>query len=236
MKQIRRWHNYPDSDALKQDVVKNISNHAQQSILTHGCFRIVLAGGSTPKAVYQGLRNIKTEWSGWHIYFGDERCLPAGAAERNDTMAQQCWLSDVAIPPKQIHSIPAELGAIEGANAYLRTLKDIDTFDLVLLGLGEDGHTASLFPGHDVGGEAGAPDVLAVYDAPKPPPERISLSANRLSHAREVWFLVSGEGKRWAMEEWQLEKRLPAESICPPHGVDIFTDLELRVKSQEYGS
>ena len=82
MKQTRRWHKYPDNDALKQDIVKNISNHAQQSILTHGCFRIVFAGGSTPKAVYQGLRNIKTEWSGWHIYFGDERCLPDPAAHR----------------------------------------------------------------------------------------------------------------------------------------------------------
>jgi 6-phosphogluconolactonase len=143
-------------------------------------------------------------------------------------MAKQCWLSHVAIPSKHVHSIPAELGAEEGAKAYASILKDINTFDLVLLGLGEDGHTASLFPGHNLGNEASAPDVLAVYDAPKPPSERISLSAYRLSQAREVWFLVSGESKRLAIENWQHKKMIPAESIQPTYGVDIYTDLEIK--------
>lgn len=236
MRQIRRWHNYPDSNALKLDVIKQIADFAQQTLSTHACFRIVLAGGSTPKAVYQGLRNIKTDWSGWHIYYGDERCLPVGAAERNDTMVQQSWLSHVAIPPEQIHAIPAELGAIEGTNAYLDILNSIDTFDLVLLGLGEDGHTASLFPGHDLGDEAGAPDVLAVHDAPKPPSERISLSANRLSQARQVWFLVTGDTKRSAIDNWQHEHMIPASSICPKNGIDIYTELALDDMARESGS
>ena len=90
MRQVRRWQNYPDSDALKQDVVKKIAYWANQSILTHGDFRFVLAGGSTPGAVYRGLRDINANWSDWDIYFGDERCLPTKAAERNDTLAQQC--------------------------------------------------------------------------------------------------------------------------------------------------
>lgn len=233
MRQVRRWQNYPDSDALKHDVVKKLADLAQQSILTHGDFRIVLAGGSTPRAVYRGLRDIKANWSGWHIYFGDERCLPSKAAERNDTMAQQSWLSHVAIPSKQIHSIPAELGPIEGAKAYASILKEINSFDLVLLGLGEDGHTASLFPGHDLGNEAGSADVLAVNNAPKPPPERISLSAHRLSQAKQVWFLVTGKEKQWAVDQWQLEKKIPAESICPAQGVDIYTDLVFEDLNQE---
>jgi len=236
MRQIRRWHNYPDSDALKLDVIKQIADFAQQTLSTHECFRIVLAGGSTPKAVYQGLRNIKTDWSGWHIYYGDERCLPVGAAERNDTMVQQSWLRHVAVPPEQIHTIPAELGAIEGAKAYLGILKSIDTFDLVLLGLGEDGHTASLFPGHDLGDKANAPDVLAVHDAPKPPAERISLSANRLSQARQVWFLVTGDAKRSAIDNWQHGEMIPASSICPKNGIDIYTDLALDDMAIESGS
>ena len=227
MKQIRRWHKYSDRNALQHDVIKNISDYAQQSISKQGYFRIVLAGGSTPKAIYQQLRDIKTEWAAWHIYFGDERCLPAGTAERNDTMANQCWLSHVAIPSKQIHTIPAELGAVEGAKAYTRILQNVENFDLVLLGLGEDGHTASLFPGHDLGKETGSPDVLAVHNAPKPPSERISLSAHRLSQARQLWFLVTGEGKREAIEKWQSEKMIPAEYICPTQGVDIYTDLDL---------
>ena len=226
MKQHRRWHRYPDIEALKQDVVNKISKYAQQCIESHAAFHIVLAGGTTPRTIYQGLRHIKTDWSAWHIYFGDERCLAMGAVERNDTMVQQSWLNHVTIPSQQIHAIPAELGNQEGAKAYARILQGIDTFDLVLLGLGEDGHTASLFPNHVLGVEQDAPAVLAVAEAPKPPPERISLSAHRLSQARQVWFLVTGEAKRMAIENWQREKSIPALSICPLHGVDIYTDLD----------
>lgn len=225
MKQVRRWHYYSDSESLKKGVINEILDCAQQSILARGCFLVVLAGGNTPRAVYQGLRNIKTDWSAWHIYFGDERCLPIGAVERNDSMAQHCWLSQVAIPSEQVYCIPAELGATEGAKAYAETLKSITSFDLVLLGLGEDGHTASLFPGHNAGEDAEAPDVLAVHNAPKPPPERISLSANRLGRAKRVMFLVSGEGKRGAINKWQDERMIPAASVCPKQGVDIYTDL-----------
>lgn len=228
LKQQRRWHTYSHTDELIRDVVAKLSRFARDCIESRGAFHIVLAGGTTPRAVYQGLRQIETDWSVWHVYFGDERCLAAGAMNRNDTMTQQSWLIHVTIPSRQIHAIPAELGSREGAAAYAQKLQKIDTFDLVLLGLGEDGHTASLFPGHLLGSEESAPDVLAVTDAPKPPPERISLSAHRLSQARQVWFLVTGEAKRRAIESWQHESSsIPALAICPLYGVDIYTDLEL---------
>jgi len=227
LKQQRRWHSYRSTSDLTQAVVANLTAFAADCIKQRGAFHIVLAGGGTPRMIYQALRHITTIWSAWHIYYGDERCLPAGAAGRNDTMAQQTWLNHVSIPVRQIHPIPAELGNHEGAKAYARILQDIDTFDLVLLGLGEDGHTASLFPGHVLGDEDDAPAVLAVADAPKPPPDRISLSAHRLSQARQVWFLVTGEGKRWAIDNWQDENKIPALAIRPLHGVDIYTDLEL---------
>jgi 6-phosphogluconolactonase len=94
----------------------------------------------------------------------------------------------------------------------------------VLLGLGEDGHTASLFPGHDWGRHGDSPDVLAVADAPKPPPARVSLSANRLSNARQVLFLVEGAGKRDAIAAWKRGDGIPAASIAPAAGVDILLD------------
>ena len=230
-KQRRRWHSYSDIEVLRRNVVDKITQYAQECILSRGAFHIVLAGGSTPEQIYRKLRNIKTEWSAWHIYFGDERCLEAGTADRNDVMAQESWLDHVSIPIRQIHTIPAELGNQKGAQAYARSLADIENFDLVLLGLGEDGHTASLFPQHPLGFEENSPAVLAVNDAPKPPSERISLSARRLSQAYQVWFLVTGESKRWAVNAWQHEQNIPALSICPLHGVDIFTDLNLTEKS-----
>jgi len=99
--------------------------------------------------------------------------------------------------------------------------------DDVLLGLGEDGHTASLFPGHDWGAVPGAPDALAVFDAPKPPPERVSLSAARLSRARQAVFLVSGAAKRQAVTLWRAGADLPARAIAPAAGVDILLEADL---------
>jgi 6-phosphogluconolactonase len=137
-------------------------------------------------------------------------------------MAADEWLDHVPIPKGRVHPILAELGATAAALAYADTLRGVGEFDLVLLGLGEDGHTASLFPNHDWGSAPDAPDVLAVFDSPKPPPQRVSLSAARLSRAREVLFLVAGESKREAIARWRAGERLPAAAIRPATGVDVL--------------
>jgi 6-phosphogluconolactonase len=178
----------------------------------------VLAGGNTPSGIYRMLRTADTDWSRWQVYFGDERCLPADDAERNSRIAADAWLNHVPIPQDQVHAIPAELGASGAALAYAETLRGIGDLDLVLLGLGEDGHTASLFPGHDWGVAASAPDALAVFDAPKPPPQRVSLSAARLSRTREALFLVEGEAKRSAVAQWRVGADIPARAIHPQAG------------------
>jgi 6-phosphogluconolactonase len=121
-----------------------------------------------------------------------------------------------------VHAIPGELGARAAALAYIYTLRAVREFDLVLLGLGEDGHTAGLFPGHEWGTAPHAPDVLAVFDSPKPPQQRVSLSAARLSRTREVLFLVAGESKRTAAERWRAGERLPAAAIHSPAGIDVL--------------
>jgi 6-phosphogluconolactonase len=107
------------------------------------------------------------------------------------------------------------------------TLQRLGDVDLVLLGLGEDGHTASLFPGHDWGVVPNSPDVLAVFDAPKPPPQRVSLSAARLSRAREVLFLVEGASKRDAVARWRMGADIPARSVRPSAGVDVLVEARL---------
>jgi len=182
----------------------------------------VLAGGDTPRAAYQQLRDARAGWGEWHIYFGDERCVPRDDAARNSRMAEEAWLDHVAIPALQRQPIPAELGAAAAARAYSVILQSVAAFDLVLLGLGEDGHTASLFPGHDWGEARGSPAALAVLDAPKPPRERVSLSAARLSDAREVLFMVSGASKREALAQWRAGAGIPARAITPAAGVDVL--------------
>lgn len=222
--QVVRWHAFPDDTSLCANALARVLSAAQNAIAQHGAFDIVLAGGNTPRKVYRALRNTDADWALWHIWFGDERCLPADDPERNSKMARDEWLGHVTIPAANIHPIPAEVGAREAAMLYARELRSIDAFDLVLLGLGEDGHTASLFPGHDWGAHADSPDALAVFNAPKPPPERVSISAQRLSNAHAVLFLVEGAGKRDAVTRWKHGDAIPAASIAPEAGVDVMLD------------
>ncbi len=223
-----RWHAYHSSSELEQAAAKAILHAAALAIKLRGTFTIVLAGGTTPRKVYELLREADADWAAWHVYFGDERCLPPADVERNSRMAAQAWLDHVAIPASQIHPIPAELGAVNAARSYEETLAAIDQFDLVLLGLGEDGHTASLFPNHDCGSTPDAPATLAVFDAPKPPAQRVSLSAHRLSAARQVMFLVTGEAKRQAIHDWRKNMAIPAAAIVPPTGVDVYLEAGLQ--------
>lgn len=222
--QICHWQVFPDAEALRNAAVEMVDQSARRAIAARGEFHIVLSGGNTPRAVHERLTALKTDWRAWHIYMGDERCLPPDHPERNSHMAQETWLECVAIPPMQVHMIPAELGAVRAAQEYAKVLHEAGEFDLVMLGLGEDGHTASLFPGHDWGVEDHSPDTLAVNDAPKPPPERVSLSAARLSRARKVMFLVAGAAKREAVARWQAGEKIPASAIAPAGGVEVLVE------------
>lgn len=200
---------------------------ARQAITERGAYRIVLTGGRTPRRLYELLRSADADWKAWHVYFGDERCLPQDDAERNSLMAEQAWLNHVPIPPAQIHPIPAELDAEAAAQKYTRTLESIGQFDTVLLGLGEDGHVASLFPDHDPGDAPDAPDVMAVHHAPKPPPDRVSLSARRLSATRRLLFLVTGMAKQQAIHDWRQGVSIPASFVAPAKGVDVYVEAAL---------
>ena len=222
-----RWIGVEDVAALQRAAVERIVGAATPAIERRGQFLIVLAGGNTPQNIYRALRGVDTDWSRWHVYFGDERCLPGDDPERNSRMAADAWLDHVFIPHNQIHPLPAELGPERAARDYLETLRDVGDFDLVLLGLGEDGHTASLFPDRDWGVASNAPDVLAVLDAPKPPPQRVTLSATRLSRARAVLFLVAGETKLEAVRLWQEGADIPARAIRPSAGVDVLLESKL---------
>ncbi|HEX7971021.1 MAG TPA: 6-phosphogluconolactonase, partial [Thiobacillus sp.] len=178
-----------------------------------GTFSLVLAGGNTPLALYRALAERNAGDARWHLWYGDERCLSADHAERNSVMIDSAWLAGSRIPPDHRRPIPAERGAPEAAALYAGWLAGVPDFDVVLLGIGEDGHTASLFPGHDWGTAADSPDVLAVRGAPKPPPERVSLSAARLSRSAKVWFMATGGTKRHALRQWEACEALPVAAV-----------------------
>ena len=224
-----RWRALADADAIAHEIALRIAAAAERAIAARGSFHIVLAGGESPRAPYRLLRDAHCDWQRWHVYFGDERCAPREDELRNSRMAALAWLDLVAIPATQIHVIPGELGADAGARAYVEVMRGVGEFDLVLLGFGPDGHTASLFPRHAWGTDEHAADVLAVYDAPFPTAERISLSAARLSRAREVLFMVNGLAKRQALTDWRAGTDLPVRAITPAAGVDVLCESALLV-------
>ena len=218
-----RWHLLPNTDAVATTAAKRILAAAETAISQRGQFKIVLAGGGTPKATYQKLVKAKTDWANWFIYFGDERCLAANDPQRNSAMAASAWLDRVDIPRQQIFPIAAELGATIAAQRYGEMLGSAVPFDVVLLGIGEDGHTASLFPGHVHAEDQWA---VAVHNAPKPPSDRVSLTVKALRDTRECYVLITGQGKKEALRQWRRGKELPiAQATC--NGADVFLETEV---------
>lgn len=203
---------HDDLDGLSASVAQRIAELAAQAIAVRGVFHVALAGGETPRCCYEKLRHLPVDWTHVQVYFGDERCLPDGDVRRNDRMAREVLLEQVAIPSVNIHAIPAELGACEAAARYAAMLENVAPLDLVLLGMGEDGHTASLFPGNPATDSMAA--AVPVFNAPKPPAERVSLGMGALNAARHRIFLVAGAGKRDALEQILRGKPLPAANVA----------------------
>lgn len=203
------WQVVADAEAVAKEAVQYILAAAKETITRSGCFSLVLAGGSTPARAYRLLAEQDQDWSAWQFYFGDERCLPADHPERNSVMAAQSLFQHIPLQNHQVHAIPAEEGAEAAALDYAKEIEPALPFDLVLLGLGEDGHTASLFPGH----EHPEGHVVAVHDAPKPPPERVSLNYATLATATKCLFLVSGRGKAAAVRQWRSGEDIPVARL-----------------------
>ncbi|HKA87269.1 MAG TPA: 6-phosphogluconolactonase [Haliangiales bacterium] len=177
---------------------------------------VALAGGTTPRAIYLALAAAPLPWAEMHVYFGDERAVPPDDPESNYRMARETLLARAPIPPENVHRMEAERADLEAAaEEYGRRLPD--ALDLVILGMGEDGHTASLFPGRP----AGAGKVMVVRDAPKPPPVRLSLTPRAIRGAAARLVVVTGAGKaamvRAALRGPEDPGRIPVQ--VARHGV-----------------
>ena len=163
--------------------------------IREGSRTLVLAGGTTPRRCYELLAKLEVTWGRVTVLFGDERCVPPDHPDSNYRMAREALLDEVA--PATVHRIPGELGPDEGAEAYAHVVAGLAPLDVVILGIGEDGHTASLFPGHEVLNAKGW--VAGVRNSPKPPPERVTLTLGALRGAHRVIVLATGAGKAQAV-------------------------------------
>jgi 6-phosphogluconolactonase len=219
------WHYLAAAEHVAEYACQRITEIAEQAIKERGQFKLVLAGGTTPEKIYGLLAEAQADWLHWHIYFGDERCLPKTHPDRNSLMAERIFLSKVPIPVQQIFVMPAELPPEQAALSYQPIVAGALPFDLVLLGVGEDGHTASLFPGHRHNEDEW---VHPVFNSPKPPPERITMSARALSQARHVMMIITGKNKQDAVRNWISGESLPIAAIKPESPIEIVMDQAAR--------
>lgn len=226
---------FNDIDSLLDALAKQWQIIAEQSIADHGAFHVALAGGGTPRSFYTRLtkRDMKdaVAWDKVHIYFGDERCVPQDHEDSNYRMAHETLFSKVGIPTSQIYpmfspSLNPEQNAAHYASLIEQHLaKDANgspIFDLILLGMGEDGHTASLFPGTEILNEQ--KKSVAAQFVEKLGVWRVSLTYPTLNAARHVALLVVGENKANILSEIS---RLPPGTVrYPVQGINPQGDLQ----------
>ncbi len=197
---------------------------AAQSVQARGYFSVALSGGSTPRALYERLAEAEISWQNIHLFWGDERCVLPDHPDSNYRMTAESLLSRITIPPENIHRIQGELPPAQAAEVYEQELRTFfgnsPRFDLVLLGIGDDGHTASLFPDSPALAESVRWAVAAEHTTPPPPlVSRVTLTFGVFNAARRVIFLVSGAGKAARLAEIQRGgDSLPAARIQPANG------------------
>jgi len=188
-------------DGLAQFVVKA----QKETIDKKGRFTVAISGGSLPKMLRGLIGNTHIKWDRWHIFYVDERVVPLDHPDSNHKACTEALYSKVPIPPDNIHTIDAALldNLEELSDAYEKDLirefaqKDaarFPVFDLILLGMGPDGHTASLFPGHELLSE-GDRWIAYLEDSPKPPPKRITFTYPVINHAARIVFVAAGKEK-----------------------------------------
>jgi len=221
---------YSDSETLMHAAADRIARHARRALGARGRFSIALSGGTTPRRLYELLARppfgTRIDWSRVDVFWGDERCVPRDHPESNYRMACEALLDRVPIPPENVHRIAGEDEPQQAARAYEQTLRSYfktaegppkRSFDLVLLGMGDDGHTASLFPGTP------AVTELQRWVMPTIGPHgmwRITLTPVVIDAATAITFLVAGAAKADRLKE-ALEREqanLPVQFIRPTHG------------------
>ncbi len=222
---------YVNRDALSAALSAYVVHLAAKAFEERERFCIALSGGSLmdiiiPYLSSNPLRDT-VNWSSWHVFWADERWVPWSSPESNYGVAAERFFSRVSVPDEQIHAADDSRSPSETAKAYESALTKVfqlgrvPRFDLILLGVGEDGHTASLFPGHPVLNETRR-WVVPVLEAPKPPPIRITMTLPVINNARNVAFAATGSGKAAILSKVLSpdgnQPKLPAQRVSPSHG------------------
>lgn len=185
--------------AVASALLARLANAQEQGEVPH----VGLTGGSVADEIHREIARLShtsaVDWSRVVLWWGDERWLPAGSPDRNEVQARAAFLDEIGVPDAHVHPMPASdagLSLAEAAQAYSAMVRElgVGSFEVLMLGIGPDGHVASLFPGHPAAEVADA-IVVPVERSPKPPPERLSLTFEAMARSDAVWFVAAGADK-----------------------------------------
>ena len=210
---MHQYRHCSSAEELARAAADHLAGLILECVEHRGRCRVALPGGNTPARCLALLAQASLPWERVHWYLGDERCYPAGHDGRNDVMLDAQLWSRIDAAAGNRHPIAAELGPEPAAALYSEEIRAAGLLDIALLGMGEDGHTASLFPDNEALGDTRP--VVPVHRAPKPPPERVSLGISTLQSATERIVLVAGRDKRDALRRVEAGERLPITLVGP---------------------
>jgi 6-phosphogluconolactonase len=194
-------------------IANKISRYARKSIKSNNIFNLLLCGGRTPVKIYESLSLLNNNWERWHIWLTDERIQTQQITEFNSDLIFKSLLNRIPFNLDNFHTINNSNNCENDLIAYYNELKNIIHFDVSLIGIGEDGHVASLFPGKYWGLKDDSPDAFIVYDSPKEPKLRITLSANRINLSKNILFVAKGKNKLEVINRFDKDSLLPFNSI-----------------------
>ena len=219
---------HPGRQALADAAAARLVVAIVDAQCARGVAQISMIGGSMGSQIISSLCAVPArdavDWSQVHVWWGDERWLPAGDPDRNDTQNDQAGLARLGLTPEHVHRVagPDTSESAEASAAlYEQALREHGggMFDVMVLGVGPDGHVASLFPHHPAAAST-AGIAIAVHDSPKPPPTRVSLTRECLERSREVWFLVSGADKADAVLRGTTGAPFETTPAAHVHGIE----------------
>ncbi len=217
-------HVYADAGTVAVEAARAVQQLVLEAVQARGRFIMALSGGSTPKATYQQLANLELPWSHVHLCWGDDRCVPPDDERSNYRMVKEALIDHIPIPERNVHRICTELeparAAIEYAQSLERLFKDKVIFDLIHLGLGPDGHIASLFDNADL--ELPGAVINTSPEVTEPFVTRVSLGLKVINAARNVHFLVTGASKA-SIVSGLGQRQYPADHVQAAR-VEWFVD------------
>lgn len=241
---MTRISTFPDLPAAAEHTAQEIAGALRDALGQRGVAHLALSGGNSPRPAYETLAGLLDEWSAVHVWYCDERCVPPGDPDSTHLLVRQTLLDRISARGQALpreHRVQGELAPEQAARAYELELRGsvaagddgMPVLDVALLGIGEDGHTASLFPGHPQVSDSSGALCLPVRHSPKPPPQRVTLTLPVLRAARHALLLVAGASKAEALAAMLRgpDPRVPA-SLVGSERLHVIADAAAAAAAQ----